>query len=88
MSDIKTQAQEWLDSGSDNAYEAEDIIKDLLAELIHSRDALEQLAKLGNGDNYGNSTGNTIAQEALGVKEDVARTLHILAENILNDEEI
>jgi hypothetical protein len=29
-------------------------------------DALEQLAKLGNGDYYGNSDGNMIARSALG----------------------
>ena len=32
------------------------------AELV---EALEKLAKLGNGDRYGNSIGNEIAQEAL-----------------------
>lgn len=31
------------------------------------RVALEKLAKLGNGDAYGNSQGNEIAQEALGM---------------------
>lgn len=31
------------------------------------RVALEKLAKLGNGDTYGNSRGNEIAQEALGM---------------------
>ena len=30
------------------------------------RDDLEQLAKLGNGDYYGNSDGNMIARNALG----------------------
>lgn len=33
------------------------------------RDALEKLAKLGNGDHYGNSDGNVIAQKALGVNQ-------------------
>ena len=28
-------------------------------------DALEKLSRLGNGDQYGNSDGNRIAQEAL-----------------------
>lgn len=32
------------------------------AELV---EALERLARLGNGDQYGNSIGNEIAQEAL-----------------------
>lgn len=31
------------------------------------RVALEGLAKLGNGDHYGNSIGNEIAQRALGI---------------------
>jgi hypothetical protein len=38
---------------------------DLLAENIRLRDALETLARLGNGDKYGNSDGNIIAREAL-----------------------
>jgi hypothetical protein len=33
--------------------------------LVMAESALETLAKLGNGDCYGNSHGNTIAQEAL-----------------------
>jgi hypothetical protein len=32
------------------------------AELV---EALDKLARLGNGDRYGNSIGNTIAQEAI-----------------------
>jgi hypothetical protein len=32
------------------------------AELL---EALDKLARLGNGDRYGNSIGNTIAQEAI-----------------------
>ena len=35
--------------------------------LVMAESALETLAKLGNGDCYGNSHGNTIAQEALTV---------------------
>ena len=43
-------------------------------ELSHSRervlrDALEKLARLGNGDRYGNSVGNEIAQDALKQEE-------------------
>jgi hypothetical protein len=33
--------------------------------LSVAEEALEKLAKLGNGDRYGNSAGNTMAQEAL-----------------------
>jgi len=35
------------------------------AELAALREALERLARLGNGDKYGNSEGNVIAQDAL-----------------------
>jgi hypothetical protein len=34
-------------------------------EIEKLREALEQLACLGNGDKWGNSHGNTIAQQAL-----------------------
>jgi hypothetical protein len=37
----------------------------LLAENKRMRDALETLARLGNGDKYGNSDGNIIAHKAL-----------------------
>lgn len=37
--------------------------KDL--EIMRLREALERLAKLGNGDRYGNSEGNEIAKQAL-----------------------
>ena len=40
----------------------------LQAQLTAKDEALEQLAKLGNGDYYGNSEGNVIAQVALGYK--------------------
>lgn len=35
---------------------------DIVLELVN---ALEKLARLGNGDSYGNSVGNEIAQNAL-----------------------
>lgn len=35
------------------------------AEIEVYREALEKLARLGNGDNYGNSMGNDIAIDAL-----------------------
>lgn len=38
------------------------------SEIGRLRRALEQLAKLGNGDTYGNSEGNCIAQQALKEK--------------------
>jgi len=40
-------------------------IEELEAENKALREALEVLAKLGNGDHYGNSDGNRIAQKAL-----------------------
>jgi hypothetical protein len=41
--------------------------KETLPRTVESvyREALEKLAKLGNGDRYGNSDGNKIAQEAI-----------------------
>lgn len=38
---------------------------ELETEIARLRKALEELAKLGNGDEYGNSIGNVIAQRAL-----------------------
>lgn len=46
------------------SYEKEYVDK-LEAQVKLYREALEKLARLGNGDRYGNSTGNTIAQKAL-----------------------
>jgi len=43
----------------------QDEIAALKAELARARDALEKLARLGNGDSYGNSVGNEIAIKAL-----------------------
>lgn len=40
-------------------------VKKLQAQLAVAREALETLAKLGNGQHYGNSTGNIIALAAL-----------------------
>ena len=40
-------------------------IKQLTEERDALKAALEKLACLGNGDSYGNSVGNCIAQEAL-----------------------
>ena len=44
---------------------AQEEIDTQAAEIKRLRDALEVLAKLGNGDHYGNSEGNRIAQAAL-----------------------
>jgi hypothetical protein len=40
-------------------------LRRLHAENEALRDALEKLARLGNGDQYGNSIGNEIARAAL-----------------------
>jgi hypothetical protein len=63
--------REWSDSEYvDNL--PNNYIRDAAAELrrLHEVNAellaaLDKLARLGNGDRYGNSIGNTIAQEAI-----------------------
>lgn len=42
-------------------------VERLQAENLRLREALETLARLGNGFRYGNSEGNLIAQSALGI---------------------
>ena len=44
-------------------------IAELEQQLAELREALEKLARLGNGDRYGNSEGNVIAQNALALQE-------------------
>jgi len=44
------------------------IRKESEAERDRLREALEKLARLGNGDQYGNSIGNDIARQALGAQ--------------------
>ena len=48
---------------------AADYIEKLEQQLAELREALEKLARLGNGDRYGNSEGNVIAQNALALQE-------------------
>jgi hypothetical protein len=45
--------------------EAADRIEELEAKLAKAVEGLEELARLGNGDRYGNSYGNMIAREYL-----------------------
>ena len=45
--------------------QAEARIEELEAKLAEMTEALEKLARLGNGDHYGNSDGNMIAIRAL-----------------------
>ena len=40
-------------------------VRDLEAKLAKAVEALDRLARLGNGDRYGNSEGNVIAQTTL-----------------------
>ena len=42
-----------------------DELREARAEIERYRNVLELLARLGNGDHYGNSDGNRIAQQAL-----------------------
>lgn len=46
----------------------------LQAENARLREALERLARLGNGDHYGNSDGNMIARAALAKEGRCAKT--------------
>ena len=59
--------------------------KQLAAEQLNSkllREALEVLAKLGNGDRYGNSEGNVIAQQALAQPSDTFALDAYVAEKV------
>jgi len=42
-------------------------IKELEAKLAKAVETLEKLARLGNGDRYGNSDGNMIARATLAI---------------------
>jgi len=46
------------------------IIEGQQAENKRLRKALEKLARLGNGEHYGNSEGNVIARKALEVSDE------------------
>jgi hypothetical protein len=50
---------------ADVAQQALDSRKELKAKLAKAVEALEKLARLGNGDRYGNSDGNMIARNTL-----------------------
>lgn len=54
--------------GGQTTYKIVPEIKLRLLEGEQYRDALERLARLGNGEHYGNSEGNRIAQAALEEK--------------------
>ena len=50
----------WIDA---QRKEAADRIEELEAKLAKAVEGFEELARLGNGDRYGNSFGNLIAQK-------------------------
>jgi len=47
--------------------DAADRIEELEAKLAKAVETLEKLARLGNGDRYGNSDGNMIARATLAI---------------------
>ena len=47
--------------------DAADRIEELEAKLAKAEETLEKLARLGNGDRYGNSDGNMIARDTLAI---------------------
>ncbi len=55
------------DCCSDKCREAADRMESDKATIERLTEALERLAKLGNGKCYGNSDGNVMAQEALKI---------------------
>lgn len=58
---LKEANETWRKRWASERYEVEQ----LKAQVNCLREVLKQLAKLGNGDKYGNSIGNTIAINAL-----------------------
>ena len=50
---------------ADSMSQASTMLRQQQAEIEVYREALEKLARLGNGDSYGNSIGNGIAIDAL-----------------------
>ena len=50
------------------------------AVIAQKNEALDRLAKLGNGDRYGNSEGNHIAQQAIAIPSDRSCLDAMLAE--------
>jgi len=64
----------WVDGGA-NVWtaphpEAKDVLYIRVDIVEEMREALHKLAKLGNGDQYGNSIGNEIARAALKALEE------------------
>jgi hypothetical protein len=53
------------ESACDWCRKSADRIEALTAKLAKAVEALDRLARLGNGDRYGNSEGNVIAQTTI-----------------------
>ena len=60
-----TLAEEWRDHDKTRAEEAEAKLAENEVRLRKAVEALEKLARLGNGDRCGNSDGNMIARATL-----------------------
>ena len=60
--DLKADLAATMDLAEDYAQER----NELKAENAKLKEVLERLARLGNGEHYGNSDGNMIARAALG----------------------
>jgi len=58
---------ELLEAARQDAKEAEAYAAELEAKLEKAVETLEKLARLGNGDRYGNSDGNMIARATLAI---------------------
>jgi hypothetical protein len=56
---------------TDDLRAAETALAAARAEVEWLREALERLARLGNGEHYGNSDGNMIARAALAARPEV-----------------
>ena len=52
------------------------------ARILELRGALDELARLGNGDSYGNSIGNCIAQKALAIPTDDTALRKLVAKHV------
>jgi len=57
-------------AGGINNKPTTDLLKVCVKKINSSSEALQKLAKLGNGDNWGNSDGNKIAQRALNILDE------------------
>ena len=58
---------ELLEAARQDAKEAEAYAAELEAKLAKAVETSEKLARLGNGDRYGNSDGNMIARATLAI---------------------